>query len=191
MRQYGQHFGESEKRIIDQLCLIFGGSVVSAMLQCAGAPEQQIELVNSYSKYETAHFNDARTELDRLGRENTALSDQLSQTSTQRMHETELLADQLRQSQVAQQSLAAKIQSLQSNPSPSSKMRTVKLDVAKYEGKDSDNLLRWLLKVSIAAEAQLISDDDMRVAFAMSHLGGRAEEWAYTQRLADSNCFPT
>ncbi|RHY83923.1 hypothetical protein DYB26_004534 [Aphanomyces astaci] len=36
-----------------------------------------------------------------------------------------------------------------------------------------------------------ILDDDTRVAFAMSHLKGRAEDWAFSKRLTDPLWFPS
>ncbi|ETV89017.1 hypothetical protein H257_00421 [Aphanomyces astaci] len=70
-------------------------------------------------------------------------------------------------------------------------LKSIKLDVAKFGGAESDKLLRWLVQVSTAADAQRISDDATRVAFAMSHLKGRAEDWAFSKRLTDRHCFPS
>ncbi|RHY99963.1 hypothetical protein DYB28_008777 [Aphanomyces astaci] len=72
-----------------------------------------------------------------------------------------------------------------------SRLKSINLDVAKFGGAESDKLLRWLLQVSTAADAQRIPDDATRVAFAMSHLKGRAEDWAFSKRLTDHHCFPS
>jgi hypothetical protein len=69
------------------------------------------------------------------------------------------------------------------------KTKTVKLDVSKFSGLDTDHVLRWLLQVTIAADAMGISHEATRVAFAMSHLKGRAESWAYSLRMANPLCF--
>ncbi|CAK4975603.1 unnamed protein product, partial [Aphanomyces euteiches] len=46
-------------------------------------------------------------------------------------------------------------------------------------------------KVTIAADALCIRKECIKVAFAMSHLKGRAEAWAYSLRMGNPNCFPT
>jgi hypothetical protein len=67
--------------------------------------------------------------------------------------------------------------------------RPVKLPVPKFEGKEGENLPRWLIKVGKAADAQMIRSDQMRIDFALSHLSGRAEEWAYTNCMAQATPF--
>ncbi|RLO12404.1 hypothetical protein DYB28_012230, partial [Aphanomyces astaci] len=71
-----------------------------------------------------------------------------------------------------------------------SRLKSIKLDVAKFGGAESDKHLRWLLQVSTAADAQHISDDATHVALVMSHLKGRAEDWAFSKRL-NRHCFPS
>ncbi|KAF0721067.1 hypothetical protein Ae201684P_009493 [Aphanomyces euteiches] len=51
--------------------------------------------------------------------------------------------------------------------------------------------MQWLLQVTIAADALCILKECIKVAFAMSHLKGRAEAWAYSLRMGNPNCFPT
>ena len=67
----------------------------------------------------------------------------------------------------------------------------VKLDVPKYSGKESENLEHWFLAVTTAAQAQLIEDQVLQVAFALSYLNGRAKEWSYSKLLLDRNVFPS
>ncbi len=69
--------------------------------------------------------------------------------------------------------------------------KPVRLAVAKFDGKEGENLPRWLREVEVAAMAQLILSDKLRIAFAMSHMGGRAKDWAFTKILADEHAFPT
>ncbi|KAH9133919.1 hypothetical protein AeRB84_020157, partial [Aphanomyces euteiches] len=52
-------------------------------------------------------------------------------------------------------------------------------------------VMQWLLQVTIAADALCIRKECIKVAFAMSHLKGRAEAWAYSLRMGNPNCFPT
>ncbi|OQR89368.1 hypothetical protein THRCLA_22703 [Thraustotheca clavata] len=68
---------------------------------------------------------------------------------------------------------------------------SVKLEVPKFGGTESDQLLRWILQVSTAANARQITADSMRTVFAMSYLTGRTVEWAYSRKLSDLVCFPS
>ena len=69
--------------------------------------------------------------------------------------------------------------------------KAVKLDVPQYSGKDGENLEHWFLAVETAATAQLLDDQAIIVAFALSYLTGRAKEWAFSKRLLNRNAFPT
>ncbi|ETV82056.1 hypothetical protein H257_05575 [Aphanomyces astaci] len=69
------------------------------------------------------------------------------------------------------------------------KQRTVKLEVPKYGGLASHQLLRWIKQVSRAADALNIDDDEIRVSFAMSHLTGRADDWAWGLTCEDGFAF--
>ncbi|ETV67885.1 hypothetical protein H257_16010 [Aphanomyces astaci] len=71
-----------------------------------------------------------------------------------------------------------------------SRLKSIKLDVAIFGGVESDKILRWFLQASTAADAQRISDDATRVAFAMSHLKGRAEDWAFSKRFDGPPLLP-
>lgn len=66
---------------------------------------------------------------------------------------------------------------------------TLKIDVSKYRGAESESLLRWLVELNCAIEARGIRDSQMQVAFAMSNLAGRAKTWAFGKKLANYRCF--
>jgi len=70
------------------------------------------------------------------------------------------------------------------------KKTPVKLDAPKFDGADGNQLTHWLMAVQRAGVAQLISDDDQMVSFAISNLRGKASEWAYSTLLADADAFP-
>ncbi|ETW00303.1 hypothetical protein H310_07676 [Aphanomyces invadans] len=52
-------------------------------------------------------------------------------------------------------------------------------------------LLRWILQVETSADVLCITRESTRVTFALSHLNGQAEEWAYPIRLTNSMSFAT
>ncbi|POM69330.1 Gag protein, partial [Phytophthora palmivora] len=59
--------------------------------------------------------------------------------------------------------------------------KPLRLKVNPYEGKEGENLHFWVREVELAMDAALISTERLRVAFALSNLGGRAKTWAYTR----------
>jgi Retrotransposon gag protein/Zinc knuckle len=69
--------------------------------------------------------------------------------------------------------------------------RSLKLDVSKYSGGESENLSRWITEIEMAINVRNLTIEEHRVAFAMSHLAGRAKNWAYGRRMRDSTCFPS
>ncbi|RHY21927.1 hypothetical protein DYB32_009673 [Aphanomyces invadans] len=49
----------------------------------------------------------------------------------------------------------------------------------------------WILQVETSADVLCITRESTRVTFALSHLNGQAEEWAYPIRLTNSMSFAT
>ncbi|POM73653.1 Gag protein, partial [Phytophthora palmivora] len=69
--------------------------------------------------------------------------------------------------------------------------KALRLKVNPYEGKEGENLRFWVRDVELAMDAALISTERLRVAFALSNLGGRAKTWAYTREATTPGCFTT
>ncbi|POM59258.1 Gag protein [Phytophthora palmivora] len=89
--------------------------------------------------------------------------------------------------------LIAHVQGLQTpvaemNPAQPKPLR---LKVNPYEGKEGENIYFWVREVELAMDAALISTEQLRVAFALSNLGGRAKPWAYTPEETSPDCFTT
>ncbi|POM71906.1 Gag protein [Phytophthora palmivora] len=59
--------------------------------------------------------------------------------------------------------------------------KPLRLKVNPCERKEGENLHFWVREVELAMDAALISTERLRVAFALSNLGGRAKTWAYTR----------
>lgn len=72
-----------------------------------------------------------------------------------------------------------------------SRVETLKFDVAKYSGSEKESLLRWLVELEASINARGIANPAMQVAYAMSCLAGRAKTWAFGRRLADPQSFPS
>ncbi|POM62615.1 Gag protein [Phytophthora palmivora] len=77
--------------------------------------------------------------------------------------------------------------------------KPLRLKVNPYEGKEGENLHFWVREVELCndlqgmepGDAALISTERLRVAFALSNLGGRAKTWAYTREATTPGCFTT
>ncbi|POM57486.1 Gag protein [Phytophthora palmivora] len=63
--------------------------------------------------------------------------------------------------------------------------------VNSYEGKEEESLYFRVGEVELAVEEAFISTERLRVAFALSNLGGRAKTWAYTREATLPGCFAT
>ncbi|POM66077.1 Gag protein, partial [Phytophthora palmivora] len=64
--------------------------------------------------------------------------------------------------------------------------KPLRLKVNPYEGKEGENLHFW-----ISMDVALISTEQLRAAFALSNLGGRAKTWAYRREATTPGCFTT
>ncbi|POM63381.1 Gag protein [Phytophthora palmivora] len=60
-----------------------------------------------------------------------------------------------------------------------------------YEGEEGENLHFWVREVELAMDAALISTERLRIAFALSNMGGRSKTWAYTREATTPGCFTT
>ncbi|KAH9101209.1 hypothetical protein LEN26_015849, partial [Aphanomyces euteiches] len=72
-----------------------------------------------------------------------------------------------------------------------SRDRPLKLEVSKYGGAADEHLFRWVSEVKLALGAQLVTNETLRVAFALSNLQGRARDWAYNLHMLDDEAFPS
>ncbi|KAG3031278.1 hypothetical protein PC121_g18774 [Phytophthora cactorum] len=70
-----------------------------------------------------------------------------------------------------------------------SHQKPLRLKVNPYEGKEGGNIHFWVREVELAMDAALISTEQLRVAFALSNLSGRAKSWAYTREATTPGCF--
>ena len=69
--------------------------------------------------------------------------------------------------------------------------RSLKLEVAKFSGNEKENLTRWLTELEMSINVRNLSQEEHKVAYAMSLLSGRAKNWAYGCRMRDTRCFKT
>lgn len=69
--------------------------------------------------------------------------------------------------------------------------KPLRLKVPVFEGKAGDNLFFWIKEVEIAMAAALLDHEQLRTAFALSNLGGRAKSWVLTRAENFYDAFPT
>lgn len=67
--------------------------------------------------------------------------------------------------------------------------KPLRLKVTPYSGKEGENLFFWVRETELAMEASLVSDERLRIAFALSNLSGRAKSWAYAREVTTPGCF--
>lgn len=132
-------------------------------------------------------------EAERLAAEREADRERLAEVAQHRFEAAEAAVAATVEAAVSA-ALRANAQHLQEQRVPAEPRREqrkpIKLDVQKYSGKESENLDHWILAASTAANALLIDDQRLRVAFALSHLKGRAQEWSYSKLLLNNEAFP-
>ncbi|POM75338.1 Gag protein [Phytophthora palmivora] len=69
--------------------------------------------------------------------------------------------------------------------------KPLRLKVNLYGGKEEENLHFTVREVELAMDAALISTERLRVAFALSNLGGRVKTWAFAREVTSPGCFTT
>ncbi|POM79937.1 Gag protein [Phytophthora palmivora] len=69
--------------------------------------------------------------------------------------------------------------------------KPLRLNNYSNEGKEGEKLHFWVREVELAMDAALITTKRLRVAFALSNLGGRAKTWAFTREATAPDCFTT
>jgi hypothetical protein len=67
--------------------------------------------------------------------------------------------------------------------------KAVKMNVPKFDGKESDSLVFWIREIELALSAGQIYDPRSQVALALSNLGGRARAWAMARQTSSPGFF--
>ena len=78
---------------------------------------------------------------------------------------------------------------ISSPPSPHGGPKPVRVTISSYSGNESENLIFWLREVDLGLTAGLVRDERQRITYAISHLKGRAKDWALTSETTTPGCF--
>lgn len=154
-------------------------------------PETQIARLEQFEAF--VHHQRQRA-LEKAQSKTEEMEAAVSRT-TEQLHtarlQTEHVTDQLHAVQMQNDQLSKAVDALASAKTAAKKRVPVRMDCPKFDGSDGNKLVHWLLAVQRSGVAQLITDDDQMVAYAMSNLRGKAAEWAYSTLLTNVNAFDT
>ena len=202
------HLSEAQREAVERMAHMLGIIAVRDLL--AAEPSTHVQRIDNFLVTEAA-LNEKAKEI----RENARREAMAEAKATAEGHYAELEAQAAAQVEAARQqgaqegaeaarqegearleaALAGMRASARETPtpraSPQDTRKPVRLDVPRYSGKEGENLSHWLVAVRMAIQAQLIEDQRLMVAFAMSFLDGRAKEWSYSRLMEDERSFGT
>jgi hypothetical protein len=168
MRDGFLHLSDLEWQAIERMAASISEAAVGATLLSLSRDEQHA----SIAQFIQHELDEARSRLAAAQQQGSQQAELLRQQGAQQL-------DVLRQ----RQQMAA----IAATRTP--RVRPLKVDVSKYKAVETDNVLRWFVELDDAIEARLITDERMRVTFALSNLAGRAKSWALGPKLHDTDCF--
>ncbi|KAG9412148.1 hypothetical protein AC1031_015085 [Aphanomyces cochlioides] len=174
--EYADHFTPGHQVMIDRLIAAMGEADCTAMLAPL-EPHQQLHLVEVIGRYgdmklTTGVASSSEKIQDLEGQVANAL--RLKQLGEEPLRQQIAnLEQQLRDTAVVRDTVEGSV----GTDKHGGKSRHVKISVSDFGGAESHNAMRWLLKLSMASNAMDVQRDSVKIAFAMSHLKGRAEAW--------------
>lgn len=211
------HLSEEDQRCVLAMAAAMGEAVTVQIL--ATPPEMHLPIVRGFHTFVAAQveserlkaLGEASARVDELqGKLDQAIAakESLAHRAQERDARVQGLKQELdalreqgtlhvealeKQLALARDAVTALTQASATSPSQAlaHKKKAVRLDVPKFDGNEPQRLVHWELALERAAKAQLIEDEDQIVSLALSHLRGKAQEWAYSALLADASAFPT
>jgi hypothetical protein len=177
VREDCQHLSDLQWKALLRMAESIGESAVGAMLLSLSHNEQHASIAQFMANKLEAARNDSAS----LRAQGSQFADDSRQQIAALREQVSQQSDLLRQKEQQTAASAARPRHIE----------TLKVEVSKYRAVEGDSLLRWLVELDDAIVARRITDEAMRVTFAMSNLGGRAKAWALGLKLKDRNCFPT
>lgn len=163
------HLSKRHRELAEHLAQGLGDQALANLLQ--SPPETHVAQLEQFETFVLGQRRDASEA------QNNAATESVTQTR-----------DELRREQARSEALNKTVEMLSARPN---QPRPIRMDPPKFDGTAAHTIVHWLLAVEQCGVAQLIEDDTRMVSFAMSHLRGKASEWAYSLLMADGNAFPT
>ena len=175
------HLSEHQRRLAEEYARGLGDHAFADLLR--SPPEQQIARLEAFEAFVLSQRAKAA---DRQAAAENAADRQAAEVASM-LKAQELLQAQLAAALEQQRTMSEVVQSLATKKTPS--RVAVRMDAPKFDGKECNKLVHWLMAVERCAHAQLVHDDEQMVAFGLSNLRGNAHEWAFSTLLADPHAF--
>lgn len=182
------HLSDGERQVVSRMAEALGTNAAVELLQAS--PETHAQRIAAFAEFERAArqagAQEASTEAEQ--RFERAEAETRARFAEYEQHTRAAIESAVAAAMAAGRQVD---RSLATATNAASRRKPVKLDVSKYRGSSEENLAHWLLSVTTAGTALLISDEDLQVAFAISHLAGRAKDWSYAKLMENEHAFPT
>uniref|UniRef100_M4B7A8 CCHC-type domain-containing protein n=1 Tax=Hyaloperonospora arabidopsidis (strain Emoy2) TaxID=559515 RepID=M4B7A8_HYAAE len=163
------HLSQHQKEVTEHMAQELGDQALANLLSCP--LEQHVPQLKQFEKF--------------------VLGQRMSASKAQSHEVAESISkthDELLREQDRNKALNRTVESLSAR---SIQSRLIKMEPPKFDGTAASTIAHWLLAVEQCGVAQPIEDDTRMVSYAMSHLRGKASEWAYSALMAHSKAFPS
>ena len=163
------HLSKHHREVAEHLAQGLGEQALANLLGCP--PEQHVAQLEQFEAFVLGQRMDA--------------SEAHSYAAAESIQKTQ---DELKREQARNEALNRTVETLSAR---SNQLRPIRMDPPEFDGTAAHTIVHWLLAVEQCGVAQLIEDDTRMVLYAMSHLRGKASEWAYSALMVDIEAFPT
>ena len=163
------HLSDIEWGAVERMSSTVGELVVSTMLESLDRDQQHAAI----AKFIHNELALEREKVALLHQQGSQQAEQLRELGAQ---QTELLRQQQYHAAVGGTTHARRPE-------------VMKVDITKYSGVPEDSLLLWFVELDRALRARRVEDEEIKLTFAQTHLGGRAKSWSLGLESSNPHVF--